>query len=195
MIEWDIFFIMLAKNKCMDAFQMLKSVHFPPYSQLPQSQCVITETSQWNTLLSRDTGSVTAETVVSSSPMFLRTKGGLGGLHCACEQKPRLSLSLPHSANSNNLPHPGERQHIGVRSRAECFQSAECIWAEMCLQTKNWIHLIIERVWTGWVNGHICCQEEGFTSGNMEYPNPSHLLHWAAAKVPPLTYISPTQQV
>lgn len=54
----------------MDAFQLLKSVHFPPYSQLPQSQCMIAETSQWNTTLSRDTGSVTAQTVVSSSPIF-----------------------------------------------------------------------------------------------------------------------------
>lgn len=94
MIEQDILFIILAKNKCMDAFQMLKSVHFPPYSQLLQSQYVITETSQWNTTLSRDTGSVTAQTVVSSSPMFPWTKGGL---HCACEQKSRLSLSLSSS--------------------------------------------------------------------------------------------------
>lgn len=70
MIEQDILFIILAKNKCMDAFQMLKSVHFPPYSQLLQSQYVITETLQWNTTLSRDTGSVAAQTVVSSSPMF-----------------------------------------------------------------------------------------------------------------------------
>lgn len=113
-----------------------------------------------------------------------------GGLHCACEQKPRLSL--PHSANSSDLPRSGERQHIGVRSFPKCLQSAECIWAEVCLQTKNSIQLVIERVWTAWVNGHIWCKEEGSTSGNMEYPN---FLHWAAAKVPPLTYISPTQQV
>lgn len=58
MIERDILFIMLAKNKCMDAFQMLKSVHFPPYSHLSQSQYEITETSQWNTTLSHDTGRV-----------------------------------------------------------------------------------------------------------------------------------------
>lgn len=108
MIERDILFIMLATNKCMDAFQMLKSVHFPPYSQLPQSQYAITETSQRNTTLSRDTGSVTPQTVVSSSPIFPRTKGGL---QCTCEQKPRLSL--PHSANSSDA---AERQHVGVRS-------------------------------------------------------------------------------
>lgn len=54
----------------MDAFQMVKSGHFPPSSQLSQSQYMITEALRRNTTLSRDTGSVTARAVVSSSPMF-----------------------------------------------------------------------------------------------------------------------------
>lgn len=163
------------------------------YIFLPRHSCPKANTwlLQRNTTLSRHTGSVTAQTVVSSSPMFPWTKGG----SALCIRAKAPSLSRPHSANSSDLPCSGERQHVGVRSRAKRFQSAECIWAEVCLQTKNSIQLVIERVWTARVKGHIWCKEEGLTSGNTEYPNWSHFLHWAAAKAQPLTYISPTQQV
>lgn len=120
-------------------------------------------------------------------PHISANKGGFAV--CLWAKAPSLSPSLC------KLKRRCRKAARRCQELAKCFQSAECIWAEMCLQTKNSIQFVIERVWTAWVNGHIWCKEEGFTSGNMEYPNWSHFLHWAAAKVPPLTYISTTQQV
>lgn len=190
MIERDILFIILAKNKWMNVFQMLKSVHFPPSSQLPWSQNVTAETSQRNTTLSRDTGCVTGRTVVSSSSMFPWTKGGL---RCVHAQKPHVSLSLTLQTQVD-LPRSGERQHAGVRTLTNCFQSAECIWAETCPQMKK-LNSARYREGVDGVGKDTSGVEEEFTSGNMKCSNCPHFLHWAAAKVQPLTYISPTQQV
>lgn len=127
MIERDILFIMLAKNKCMDAFQMVKSVHFPPSSQLSQSQYMITETLQWNTTLSRDTGSVTARAVVSSSPCFREQKGGL---HCACEQKPRLSLSLTLQTQATS--HALEKGSTSVSGALQSVSNLLSVFGQRC---------------------------------------------------------------
>lgn len=94
MIERDILFVMLAKNKCMKAFQMLKSVHFPsPHTAAPEpirdywNLADEYNAPPWHRVCNRPNHCV----LQLHGPM---NKGGLRG---ACEQRSHLSLS--HSGN------------------------------------------------------------------------------------------------
>lgn len=116
-----------------------------------------------------------------------------GSALCTRAKAPCLSLSLTLQTQVD-LPRSGERQHAGVRTLTNCFQSAECIWAETCPQMKK-LNSARYREGVDGVGKDTSGVEEEFTSGNMKCSNCPHFLHWAAAKVQPLTYISPTQQV
>lgn len=145
-IEWDRLFIMLARHKCLKVFPMLKSVYFPPSSlrrgQLPLSQHMIAEALCWNTTLSHDGGGLQQASLLWRSAPCLHEEKEVCVVFASKKPCPSLCLSLSlslfadQSAAAADLPCSGERQQVGARALAKCFQSSESIWAEMCLQTR-----------------------------------------------------------
>lgn len=149
---------MLARHKCLKVFPVLKSVYFPPSclhlspslsakDSCPWANTWLLKALCWNATLSHDAGPVTGLTVVSraSAPFFWWR----GSPPCPVSSPKLCALLLA------DLPCTGERQQVSASTLAKCFQSTECIWAEMCLQTRYSIKLVIVRVWTAWGNRHI----------------------------------------
>lgn len=131
MIERDILFIMLAKNKCMDALQRVKSVHFPPSSQLSQSQYVITETLQWNTTLSRDTAVCNGPSCCVFQPHVFANKRG-GSASCMRAKAPSLSLSLSLTRQTQATSHALEKGSTSVSGALQSVSNLLSVFGQRC---------------------------------------------------------------
>lgn len=150
--EWDGLFIMLAEHKCLKIFPVLKSVYFPPTSppilQLPLSQHMITEALLWKRMLSHDTGPETEPNCCVAQPHIFMRRGGCILFDCPVQIKQQMRQISGLVFFFADLPGSGGRQQVGARALTECFQPTESIWAEMCLQTRYWVKLVVARVWT-----------------------------------------------
>lgn len=113
---------MLARNKCLKVFPVLKSVHFPPRSlhllvgrgQLPLSQCMIVEVLRWNKkIFYHDTEALTGGSAVSPSSTYSREKGS-ATLRSVCMQRAPATSVQTRGSDWAKLARHVERQQIGV---------------------------------------------------------------------------------